>query len=144
MVGGGRGVELLGECPMLKLTALFASALAVLQCALAERTSKNDAPVPEIRVVRDDANARLLMLGLSEAMAIDVPGDIRKILVGDLQTVKVVVRTLRRVHIVGASVGRTNIVFYDDHDRQILALDILVSPQMVFPQQLTQSFAALT
>jgi Flp pilus assembly secretin CpaC len=142
MVGGGRGVELLGECPMLKLTALFASALAVLQFALAERTSKNDAPVPEIRVVRDDANARLLMLGLSEAMAIDVPGDIRKILVGDLQTVSVVVRTLRRVYLVGASVGWTNIVFYNDENRQILALEISVLPQIPppglgVPEQLT-------
>jgi Flp pilus assembly secretin CpaC len=142
MVGGGRGVELFGECPMLKLTALFASALAVLQCALAERTSKNDGPVPEIRVVRDDANARLLMLGLSEAMAIDVPADIRKILVGDLQTVRVVVRTLRRVYLVGASVGRTNIVFYNDENRQILALEISVLPQIPppglgVPEQLT-------
>ena len=141
MVGGGRGVELFGKCPMLKLTALFVSALAVLQCALAER-SKNDAPVPEIRVVRDDANARLLMLGLSEAMAIDVPGDIRKILVGDVQTVRVVVRTLRRVYLVGASVGRTNIVFYNDENRQILALEISVLPQIPppglgVPEQLT-------
>jgi Flp pilus assembly secretin CpaC len=141
MVGGGRDVELFGECPMLKLTALFASALAVLQFTLAER-SKNDAPVPEIRVVRDDANARLLMLGLSEAMAIDVPGDIRKILVGDVQTVRVVVRTLRRVYLVGASVGRTNIVFYNDENRQILALEISVLPQIPppglgVPEQLT-------
>ena len=141
MVGGGRGVEPFGECPMLKLTALFASALAVLQFALAER-SKNDAAVPEVRVVRDDANARLLMLGLSEAMAMDVPGDIRKILVGDLQTVRVVVRTLRRVYLVGASAGWTNIVFYNDENRQILALEIFVLPQIPppglgVPEQLT-------
>jgi Flp pilus assembly secretin CpaC len=134
--------RLVGEGQMLKLTVLFASALAVLQCALAERTSKNDGPVPEISVVRDDANARLLMLGLSEAMAIDVPADIRKILVGDLQTVRVVVRTLRRVYLVGASVGRTNIVFYNDENRQILALEISVLPQIPppglgVPEQLT-------
>jgi Flp pilus assembly secretin CpaC len=128
---------------MLKSVALLASAFAVLQYAFTERASKNDGPIPEIRVVRSDANARLLMLGLNEAMAIDVPADIKEILVGDLETVRVVVRTLRRVHIVGASAGRTNIVFYDDHDRQILALDVSVSPQMVLPQQLTQSFAAL-
>jgi Flp pilus assembly secretin CpaC len=116
---------------MLKLAALFAAALTVLQYALAERASKNDGPAPEIRVVRNDATARLLMLRLNEAMAIDVPADIQEILVADSETAGVVVRTLRRVHIVEASVGRTNVVFYDDHDRQILALDVSVSPQMV-------------
>jgi Flp pilus assembly secretin CpaC len=128
---------------MLKSVALLASAFAVFQYAFTERASKNDGPIPEIRVVRSDANARLLMLGSNEALAIDVPADIKEILVGDLETVRVVVRTLRRVHIVGASVGRTHIVFYDDHDRQILVLDVSVSPQMGLPQQLTQSFAAL-
>ena len=103
---------------MLKSVALLASAFAVFQYAFTERASKNDGPIPEIRVVRSDANARLLMLGSNEALAIDVPADIKEILVGDLETVRVVVRTLRRVHIVGASVGRTHIVFYDDHDRQ--------------------------
>jgi Flp pilus assembly secretin CpaC len=82
------------------------------------------------------------MLRLNEAMAIDAPADIREILVGDLQTVKVVVRTVRRVCIVGVAVGRTNILFYDDHDRQVLALDVSVSPQISppelgVPQQLT-------
>jgi Flp pilus assembly secretin CpaC len=127
---------------MLKMAALFVTGFAVLQCALAERTSKNDERIPEIRAVRSDATARLLMLRLNEAMAIDAPADIREILVGDLQTVKVVVRTLRRICIVGVAVGRTNILVYDDHDRQVLALDVSVSPQITppelgVPQQLT-------
>jgi Flp pilus assembly secretin CpaC len=127
---------------MLKMAAFFVTGFAVLECALAERTWKNDERIPEIRAVRSDATARLLMLRLNEAMAIDAPADIREILVGDLQTVKVVVRTVRRVCIVGVAVGRTNILFYDDHDRQVLALDVSVSPQISppelgVPQQLT-------
>jgi pilus assembly protein CpaC len=79
---------------------------------------------------------------LRTALAIDVSADIRKILVGDLQTVRVVVRTLRRVYLVGASVGRTNIVFYNEENRQILALEISVLPQIPppglgVPEQLT-------
>jgi Flp pilus assembly secretin CpaC len=119
---------------MLKLAALFATGLAVIQCGLAERASKNDRPLAEIRGVRSDSNARLLMLGLNEAMAIDAPVDIREVFVGDLQTVGVVVRTLRRIYLVGVSVGRTNIVLYDDERRPILALEVSVLPEISLPE----------
>jgi hypothetical protein len=51
--------------------------------------------VAEILSISSVANARLLMIGLNEAMAVDAPADIKEILVGDLQTVRVVVRTVR-------------------------------------------------
>jgi pilus assembly protein CpaC len=82
----------------------------------------------ETRVISSVANTRLLMLALNEAVAIDLPADIKEILVGDLQTVRVVVQTVRRVSLVGASVGQTNVVFYDDKRRQILALAVSVFP----------------
>jgi len=89
------------------------------------------------------------MIGLNETVAVDAPANIKEILVGDLQTVRVVVRTVRRVLLVGASVGRTNIAFYDDQNRQMLALDVSVLPQISLPeldvpQQLSESFSALT
>ena len=127
---------------MLKPVALFATTIAALHFVVAERPLTVEPPVAEIRVVGSDANARLLMIGLNETMAIDSPADIKEILVRDLQTVRVVVRTLRRVYLVGASVGRTNIVFYNDENRQILALEISVLPQIPppglgVPEQLT-------
>ena len=130
---------------MLKPVALFATTIAALHFVVAERPLTVEPPVAEIGVVGSDANARLLMIGLNETMAIDI----KEVLVADLQTVRVVVRTVRRVLLVGASVGRTDIVFYDDESRQILALDISVLPQISLPefgvpQQLTESFAALT
>ena len=129
--------------------ALLATAFAALQCASAEGASRNDGSVTESRLVRGDANTELLMLGLNEVTVIGVPIDIKEIFVGDLQTVTVVVRTVRSVFLVGASVGRTNIAFYDDQNRQMLALDVSVLPQISLPeldvpQQLSESFSALT
>jgi Flp pilus assembly secretin CpaC len=77
------------------------------------------------------------------------PADIKEILVGDLQTVRVVARTVRHVFLVGASIGRTNIAFYDDKNHQMLALDISMLPQISLPelgvpQQLTEGFAVIT
>src|ERR1700743_3129640 len=134
---------------MLKLVVPLATAIAAFHCVSAERTVVVEPHVSEIRLISTPANAPLLMLGLNEAHAIDLPADIKEILVGDLQTVRGVVRTVRRVLLVGASVGRTNITFYDGKNRQILALDICVLPQISLPelgapQQLTESFTALT
>jgi Flp pilus assembly secretin CpaC len=134
---------------MLKLVAIFAMTIAALDCVVAEGALKVEPHAAEFRVISKVANARLLMIGLNETVAVDAPANIKEILVGDLQTVRVVVRTVRRVLLVGASVGRTNIAFYDDQNRQMLALDVSVLPQISLPeldvpQQLSESFSALT
>jgi Pilus formation protein N terminal region len=41
--------------------------------------------------------------------------------------VTVVVRTMRRVYIIGADIGKTNTLFYEADGRQIVALDVTVS-----------------
>jgi Flp pilus assembly secretin CpaC len=41
--------------------------------------------------------------------------------------VTVVVRTMRRVYIIGADLGKTNTLFYEADGRQIVALDVTVS-----------------
>jgi Flp pilus assembly secretin CpaC len=123
-----------GGTLMLKLAALFATATAALQCVIAERSWKVEQHVAEIQVVSSDADARLLSLGFNKAMAIDLPTDIKEVVVADSQTVRVVVRTFRRVYIVGAAVGRTNIFFYADDGRQVVALDVSVSEILQLPR----------
>lgn len=118
---------------MLKLAALVTTAIATLQCVLADRVLKIDRQVAEIQVISSDADTRLLNLGFNKAVAIDLPTDIKEILVADSQTVRVVVRTFRRVYIVGAAVGRTNIFFYADDGRQVAALDVSVSETSQLP-----------
>jgi Flp pilus assembly secretin CpaC len=96
---------------MLKLAALFATAIAALQCVVAEQALKVEPRVAEMRVISSDANARLLKLGFNKAVAIDLTMDVKDMLIADPQTVRVILRTVRRVYIVGAAVGRTNIFF---------------------------------
>ena len=122
---------------MLKLASLFATAIAALQCVLAEGASKIDWHGAEIRVVSSDANARQLQLGLNKAVRIDLPVNVKEVLLADLQTVKVALRTVRRVYIVGAAVGRTNVLFYAEDGRQVVALDVSVSEtSQVLPPEL--------
>ena len=82
---------------MLKLAALFVTAIAALQCVVAERALKVEPRVAEMRVISSDANARLLKLGFNKAVAIDLPMDVKELLIADPQTVRVILRTVRRV-----------------------------------------------
>ncbi len=75
---------------MLKLAALFATAIAALQCVVAERALIVEPRVAEMRVISSDANARLLKLGFNNAVAIDLPMDVKEMLIADPQTVRVI------------------------------------------------------
>ena len=82
---------------MLKFAALFATAIAAVQCVLAERVLKVEQHVAEIQVVSSDANARLLNLGFNKAMAIESANGYQgSSCRRTSQTVRVVVRTFRR------------------------------------------------
>ncbi|WP_245326674.1 type II and III secretion system protein family protein, partial [Bradyrhizobium sacchari] len=71
-------------------------------------------------------NARFLSLGVGKSIVIDLPRDIKDVLVADPKIANAVVRSAQRAYIIGASVGQTNIVFFDSAGQQIAAYDIAV------------------
>ena len=82
-------------------------------------------PVP---VVADgQSNARPLSLGIGKSIVIDLPRDIKDVLVADPKIANAVVRSAQRAYIIGAAVGQTNIVFFDAAGQQIAAYDIAVT-----------------
>jgi pilus assembly protein CpaC len=72
-------------------------------------------------------NARPLTLGIGKSIVIDLPRDIKDVLVADPKIANAVVRSTQRAYIIGASVGQTNIVFFDSAGQQIAAYDIAVT-----------------
>jgi pilus assembly protein CpaC len=71
-------------------------------------------------------NARFLALGIGKSVVIDLPRDIKDVLVADPKIANAVIRTAQRAYIIGAAVGQTNIVFFDSAGQQIAAYDIAV------------------
>jgi len=71
-------------------------------------------------------NARFLSLGVGKSIVIDLPRDIKDVLVADPKIANAVVRSAQRAYIIGAAVGQTNIVFFDSAGQQIAAYDIAV------------------
>jgi Flp pilus assembly secretin CpaC len=107
---------------MMVKAAISVLAMAALQFFAAEPALKIGQHLGNMRIVSSDANARQLKLGYKKAVVIDLPIDIREVLVADPGTVTVIMRTTRRVYITGVALGKTNIFFFDDDGRQIFAL----------------------
>jgi pilus assembly protein CpaC len=71
-------------------------------------------------------NARFLALGIGKSVVIDLPRDIKDVLVADPRIANAVIRSAQRAYIIGVAVGQTNIVFFDSAGQQIAAYDIAV------------------
>jgi len=71
-------------------------------------------------------NSRFLALGIGKSVVIDLPRDIKDVLVADPKIANAVIRSSQRAYIIGAAVGQTNIVFFDSAGQQIAAYDIAV------------------
>ena len=85
------------------------------------------AAAPAAPVAADgQMNARFLALGIGKSIVIDLPRDIKDVLVADPKIANAVVRSAQRAYIIGAAVGQTNIVFFDAAGQQIAAYDIAV------------------
>ena len=60
-------------------------------------------------------------------MVIDLPRDIKDVLVADPKIANAVVRSARRAYIIGVAVGQTNVFFFDADGQQIAGFDIAVT-----------------
>src|SRR4051794_23798809 len=69
---------------------------------------------------------RFLALGVGKSVIIDLPRDVKDVLVADPKIANAVVRSAQRAYIIGAAVGQTNVVFFDADGQQVAAYDIAV------------------
>ncbi|HWC95054.1 MAG TPA: pilus assembly protein N-terminal domain-containing protein, partial [Pseudolabrys sp.] len=108
---------------------MFGAALAPLVPAGAadSRVPVLNSRVPALNVTSSDANSSFVPLGVGKSVAIDLPADIKDVLVADPKIANAVVRSARRVYMIGVAVGQTNIFFFDAQGRQIAGFDIAVT-----------------
>jgi pilus assembly protein CpaC len=102
-----------------------AAAAMVLNPALVPAIAADYRPAPQV-AADGQMNAHFLSLGIGKSIVIDLPRDIKDVLVADPKIANAVVRSAQRAYIIGATVGQTNIVFFDSAGQQIAAYDIAV------------------
>ena len=86
-----------------------------------------EARVPVLKVAASEGTSRFIPLGIGKSVAIDLPADIKDVLVADPKIANAVIRSSRRVYMIGVTVGQTNIFFFDADGKQIAGFDIAVT-----------------
>jgi pilus assembly protein CpaC len=101
--------------------------IAVLAGSCATLAAAELPPAPAaIHVAADDADSRFVSLGIGKSLVVDLPRDIKDVLVANPAIANAVVRSARRAYLIGAAVGQTNVFFFDAEGRQIAGFDIAV------------------
>ena len=72
------------------------------------------------------ATADMRVVSVSKSIVIELSADIKSIVVADRSIATAVALSKRRVEIIGAGLGQTNVFFFDERDRPIDGLDVAV------------------
>src|SRR3954464_9694270 len=72
------------------------------------------------------AKTRFLSLGVGKSAVIDLPRDVKDVLVADPKIANAVIRSAQRAYIIGGQVGQTNVVFFTADGQQVASYDIAV------------------
>src|SRR5437868_498049 len=113
--------------PILIRATLLVIAIVVSFLVVLRQSPAADGNLPVIELVGSDASARFVPLGVGKSVVIDLPRDIKDVLVADPTIANAVVRSARRAYIIGVKVGQTNVFFFDIDGQQIGGLDIAVT-----------------
>jgi pilus assembly protein CpaC len=105
------------------------AALAVMLTSGATAPVRAAEPVLSSSVIHvsGDAATRHVPLGVGKSVIIDLPADVKDVLVADPKIANAVVRTSRRAYLIGVAVGQTNVFFFDGNGTQIAGFDIAVT-----------------
>jgi pilus assembly protein CpaC len=121
-----RGNQLLMRAFVVRALSFSAAAAMTLNPAMVPAVAGDNRATTVPAAVDGQMNARFLALGIGKSIVIDLPRDIKDVLVADPKIANAVVRSAQRAYIIGAAVGQTNIVFFDSSGLQIAAYDIAV------------------
>jgi len=75
----------------------------------------------------DGGSARSLNLPFGKSAVVDLPADVRDVLVTNPAVADAVLRSRRRISVLGVAPGDTDAVFFDDAGKRMLTLDIHVA-----------------
>ena len=109
---------------LVRALSFSAVAALTLNAALAPVVAADSTAMPV--VTGGQAKMRFLALGIGKSVVIDLPHEVKDVLVADPKIANAVIRSAHRAYIIGAAVGQTNVVFFDSEGQQIAAYDIAV------------------
>ena len=73
-----------------------------------------------------NGTGRQITLGLNKSMIIELPREVREVMVSNPDKMDEVLQTSTRAYLIGKAVGEANIIFVDKDGRQVVTLEITV------------------
>jgi pilus assembly protein CpaC len=117
----------MGNWTLSRATLLIALLPVVGFAVCGGAPAADQSSLPVVQLTGSDATSRFIPLGIGKSVVIDLPRDIKDVLVADPTIANAVVRSSRRAYIIGVKVGQTNVYFFDENGAQISGLDIAVT-----------------
>jgi pilus assembly protein CpaC len=110
----------------------FASLLLPLAGAVQARSLRSEAmPVPRIEAGHADRHlARKVDIGIGKSVIIDLPADAKEVFVANPGVANAVIRSTRKLFIIGVSTGSTSIYISDGTGAQIADVEVDVGREM--------------
>jgi pilus assembly protein CpaC len=107
---------------------LAACALALAVAAMPERAVADGQHQSLLRIGPDVAlpTTRQIKLGLNKSMFVELPREVRDVMVSNPKKLEAVLQTSTRAYLIGAETGEANIFFNDKDGNQILTLEVTV------------------
>ncbi|KQP33657.1 secretin [Methylobacterium sp. Leaf104] len=127
--------------PLAWLLAGFLPFAAVSPASAQSHGGLTAAPVLAVGA-NEGATSRRVDLTMGRSLVIDLPRDAKEVFVANPKVANAVVRSTRKVFVIGMENGATSIFIMDGEGRQITALDVTVARDLnVLRQTLNQSIA---
>jgi pilus assembly protein CpaC len=76
--------------------------------------------------VGESGSAKQVALGLNKSMIIELPREIREVMVSNPEKLDAVLQTSNRAYLIGKAAGEANIIFIDKDGRQVVSLEVTV------------------
>jgi pilus assembly protein CpaC len=104
-----------------------AAVAALVGMALAWHATSRAAEPRLPQLAASESGSSFVPLGISKSIVVDLPGDVKDVLVADPKIANAVIRSARRAYLIGVAVGQTSVYFFDAQGRQLAGFDIAVT-----------------
>jgi pilus assembly protein CpaC len=109
------------------LKTLACAALAVASFGLLSLAVPGDASAQHRSYLRvGEGGARQIKLGLNKSMIVELPREVREVMVSNPNQIEAVLQTSTRAYLIGKQSGEANILFTDQDGRQVVVLEVVI------------------
>ncbi len=113
--------------PLLALIALAAIAVAGFGLAVVTAPGEGLAQSVHRSLLRlGDGTTRQIKLGLNKSMIVELPREVREVMVSNPDQIDAVIQSATRAYLIGKKRGEANILFIDQNGNQVAVLEVTI------------------